>query len=182
VIVASTTAIEAIGGIDRKVCGYEVNLNATRPEFGYGYWTALSPGTFITDTSKASTLVTGLSYGLNTFLWTVVNGSCRDSVVVTITKRDTLDCLPRIELPTAFSPNFDGNNDYLIIKGLEEYPDNEIIIYNRWGQVVFSQKSYRNDWIGVNDNGDPLVDGTYFVIVKAKYISRIYNSYLDLRR
>ena len=182
VIVTSATAIEAIGGIDRKVCGQEVNLNATRPEFGYGYWTALSPGTLVSDTSKASTLVTGLSNGLNTFLWTVVNGSCRDSVVVTITKRDTLDCLPRIELPTAFSPNFDGNNDYLVIKGLEEYPDNEIIIYNRWGQVVFTQKSYRNDWIGINDNGEPLVDGTYFVIVKAKYISRIYNSYLDLRR
>jgi gliding motility-associated-like protein len=182
VIVTSTTAIQAIGGIDRKVCGDEVNLNATRPEFGFGYWTALSPGTLVADTSKASTLVTGLSYGLNTFLWTVVNGSCRDSVVVTITRRDTLDCLPRIELPTAFSPNADGNNDYLVIKGLEEYPDNEIIIYNRWGQVVFSQKSYRNDWIGVNDNGEPLVDGTYFVIVKAKYINRIFNSYLDLRR
>ncbi|MBK7966566.1 MAG: hypothetical protein IPK10_15695 [Bacteroidetes bacterium] len=66
--VASATEIAAIGGIDRKVCGNEVNLNATRPEFGYGYWTALSPGTVVTDTSKAFTNVTGLSYGPNTFL------------------------------------------------------------------------------------------------------------------
>jgi gliding motility-associated-like protein len=180
--VVSATEIAAIGGIDRKVCGNEVNLNATRPEFGYGYWTALSPGTVVTDTSKAFTKVTGLSYGPNTFLWTVVNGSCRDSVVVTIIRRDTLDCLPKIELPTAFSPNFDGNNDYLVIKGLEEYPDNEIIIYNRWGQVVFSSDNYRNDWYGLNENGEPLVDGTYFVIVKARYINRIFNSYIDLRR
>lgn len=182
VIVTSATEISAIGGIDRKVCGHEVNLNATRPEFGYGYWTALSPGTVITDTAKAFTKVTGLSYGPNTFLWTVVNGSCRDSVVVTITRRDTLDCLPRIELPTAFSPNFDGNNDYLVIKGLEEYPDNEIVIYNRWGQVVFTRNNYRNDWYGLNENGEPLVDGTYFLIVKARYINRVYNSYIDLRR
>jgi gliding motility-associated-like protein len=180
--VVSATEIAAIGGIDRKVCGDEVNLNATRPEFGYGYWTPLSPGTSITDSLKAFTLVTGLSYGPNTFLWTVVNGTCRDSVVVTITRRDTLDCLPRIQLPTAFSPNFDGNNDYLVIKGLEEYPDNEIVIYNRWGQVVFSQNNYRNDWYGINENGEPLVDGTYFVIVKARYINKIYNSYIDLRR
>ncbi len=137
---------------------------------------------FIADSSKAFTRVTDLNFGNNNFLWTVVNGSCRDSVVVTIFRRDSLECLPKIQLPTAFSPNFDGSNDYLLIKGLDEYPDNEIIIYNRWGQVVFSQKSYRNDWYGTDNDGYPLADGTYFVILKVNFINRIFNTYIDLRR
>ncbi|MBL7923634.1 MAG: gliding motility-associated C-terminal domain-containing protein, partial [Bacteroidia bacterium] len=182
ITVTSATQIDAIGGIDRKVCGDDVNLNATRPEFGYGYWTALSPGLLIADSLKAFTGVTGLSYGNNSFLWTVVNGTCRDSVVVNIFRRDTLDCLPRIEMPTAFSPNFDGSNDYLIIKGLEEYPDNEIMVYNRWGQVVYRQNNYRNDWYGLDEGGYPLADGTYFIIIRARYIDKVYNTYIDLRR
>ena len=182
ITITNSTSIEAIGGIDRKVCGSLINLNATRPEFGYGYWSGLTEGVIIADSLKAFTAVSDLSFGNNSFLWTVVNGTCRDSVVVNIFRRDTLDCLPRIELPTAFSPNSDGKNDYLVIKGLEEYPDNEIVIYNRWGQVVYSQNNYRNDWKGLNQDGQDLADGTYFVIVKARYINRVYNSYLDLRR
>jgi gliding motility-associated-like protein len=181
-VVTSATEIQAIGGIDRRVCGDNVNLNATRPEFGYGYWTSLTTGTEIADSTKAFTAVTGIAYGVNSFLWTVVNGTCRDSVVVNITRRDTLDCLPRVELPTAFSPNFDGSNDYLVIKGLDEYPDNEVLIYNRWGQLVYSTSGYRNDWYGLDRNGYPLADGTYFVIVKVNYINKVYNTYIDLRR
>ncbi|MBK7966567.1 MAG: hypothetical protein IPK10_15700 [Bacteroidetes bacterium] len=48
--------------------------------------------------------------------------------------------------------------------------------------MVFSRNNYRNDWYGLNESGEPLVDGTYFVIVKARYINRIFNSYIDLRR
>ena len=183
-IVSVTVAseIDAIGGIDRKICGSEASLNATRPEFGYGYWTALTPGISLEDSSKAFTAVEGLSYGNNSFLWTVVNGTCRDSVVVNIFRKDTLDCLAKIQLPTAFSPNFDGSNDYLIIKGLDDFPDNEIIIYNRWGQVVFSQNNYRNDWYGLDESGYPVSDGTYFVIVKVRFIDKVYNTYIDIRR
>ena len=43
-------------------------------------------------------------------------------------------------------------------------------------QIVFNQNNYRNDWYGLNNNGEPLLDGTYFVIVKARYINRIFNS------
>ncbi len=136
----------------------------------------------IDDTSRAFTRVIGLNFGNNTFLWTVVNGTCRDSAEVNIFRRDSLECLPKIQLPTAFSPNFDGSNDYLVIKGLEEYPDNEIVVYNRWGQNVYTQKSYRNDWYGTDNEGYPLADGTYFVIVKVNFINKVYNTYIDLRR
>lgn len=182
IVITVASEIDAICGTDRKVCSGEVNLNATRPQFGYGYWTTFNPGVSIEDSSKAYTAVSNLNFGDNIFMWTVVNGTCRDSAEVNIFRRDSLDCLPRVQLPTAFSPNFDGSNDYLIIKGLEEYPDNEIMIYNRWGQIVFKQSSYRNDWYGTDNEGYPLADGTYFVILKVKFIDKVFNSYIDLRR
>ncbi len=182
VVITNAEAIEAIAGNNRKICGSEVTLSATRPEFGYGYWIALNPDILLADSAKALSLASGLDYGANQFLWTVVNGTCRDSAYVTIFRKDTLDCLSKVQLPNAFSPNFDGFNDFLIVKGLEDYPDNTLEIYNRWGQLVFSKTGYMNDWYGLDAEGVPLPDGTYFMIVKVRYIDKVYNSYLDMRR
>ena len=66
---------------------------------------------------------------------------------------------------SGLSPNFDGINDYLTIEGLHLYPDNELIIFNRWGSEIFKQKRYDGKWAGTFD-GLPLPDGTYFYILK----------------
>ena len=52
--------------------------------------------------------------------------------------------------------------DILIIK---KYPNNELIIFNRWGKVVYSQKgygTYSRFYDGTNVNGETLPVGTYF--------------------
>lgn len=73
-----------------------------------------------------------------------------------------------IEFPTGFSPNDDGVNDYFIINNISKYPNNKLIIFNRWGDVVFEKASYSNDWngevnVGLSLTGDKkLVEGTYF--------------------
>jgi gliding motility-associated-like protein len=182
VVITKASAIEAIAGNNRRICGTEVTLNATRPEFGYGYWTALNPVVSLEDSSKAFSIAYGLDYGNNQFIWTVVNGTCRDSALVTIFRKDTLDCLDKIKLPTAFSPNFDGFNDFLVVKGLEDYPDNSIELYNRWGQLVYSKENYINDWYGLDPEGIPLPDGTYFLILKVRFINKVFNTYIDMRR
>src|SRR5690606_14077974 len=41
-----------------------------------------------------------------------------------------------------FSPNNDGANDYFVIDCIEQYPDNELRIYNRYGSLVYKKKSY----------------------------------------
>ena len=64
-----------------------------------------------------------------------------------------------------FSPNGDGENDTFFINGLELYPDNHLLVFNRWGNVVFETDSYTNDWGGVNLEGKALPDGTYYYIL-----------------
>ena len=182
VLVSVTTSIEAIAGINRKVCEGEINLNATRPQFGEGYWLTLSPGVIINDSSKAFTNVANLNYGNNYFQWTVVNGTCRDSASVNIYRKDSLECLAKIQLPNAFSPNSDGYNDYFIVKGIEDYIYNDFIVYNRWGIVVYEKSGYQNSWNGVGNDGNVLPDGTYFILLKIDAQEKVYKTYVDLRR
>ncbi|WP_046743393.1 T9SS C-terminal target domain-containing protein [Kordia zhangzhouensis] len=80
------------------------------------------------------------------------------------------DCL---EIPSGFSPNNDHINDVWEINCLENYNDNELIIFNRWGTVVYQTKNYANDWNGRSNqnlvllgNNERLPIGTYFYILK----------------
>lgn len=83
-------------------------------------------------------------------------------------------CPETVELiiPNAFSPNGDNHNEYWMIRGIEALPDNEIIIFNRWGNKVYEASPYLNNWNGTSDNGwgsDILPDGTYFYILKSNH-------------
>ncbi|WP_108245300.1 T9SS type B sorting domain-containing protein [Muricauda brasiliensis] len=70
-----------------------------------------------------------------------------------------------------FSPNGDGVNDYFKIDCLGRYPNNTLQVYNRWGNIVYQTKSYKNDWDGT-PNGramvqpeDQLPVGTYYYVL-----------------
>lgn len=73
-------------------------------------------------------------------------------------------------IPSAITPNGDGNNDNFIIpvleKDLEAFPNNELIIFNRWGDVVYQITPYANDWTGINNAGQRLPEGTYYYILR----------------
>ena len=74
-----------------------------------------------------------------------------------------------VPIPNAFSPNNDGTNDRLIIPNLVGcFPNNELVIFNRWGDEVFRQQNYdeENLWDGTwQKNGEDVPDGTYFYIL-----------------
>ncbi|MCB0478576.1 MAG: gliding motility-associated C-terminal domain-containing protein [Crocinitomicaceae bacterium] len=86
-----------------------------------------------------------------------------------------------LQIPTGITPNGDGKNDYLVIRGLEVYPNSHVTILNQWGNVVYENSDYQNDWGGTNKSGADLPDGTYFVILELENGEKL-NSYLDLRR
>ncbi len=70
-----------------------------------------------------------------------------------------------------FSPNGDGVNDYFKIDCLSRYPNNTLQVFNRWGNIVFQTKSYKNDWDGTSNGRaivqpeDQLPEGTYYYVL-----------------
>ncbi|MER3373326.1 MAG: gliding motility-associated C-terminal domain-containing protein [Allomuricauda sp.] len=84
---------------------------------------------------------------------------------------DRDDAFPTNEEPSlvpaqAFTPNGDGNNDAWIVPGIDNYPNNVVKVYNRWGHEVFATRSYRNDWEGFyKDRNEKLPAGSYMYII-----------------
>jgi gliding motility-associated-like protein len=79
-----------------------------------------------------------------------------------------------INLSQIVTPDGDGYNDSWQIENINELPDNEVIIYDRWGGQVFKTRAYHNDtnaWDGTR-SGNILPTGTYFYYLKVKYGDR----------
>lgn len=83
---------------------------------------------------------------------------------------------------TAMSPNEDGQNDYLYIENIQFFPDNKVVIFNRWGNLVYEKDGYSNDlpWHGTFGN-QALPDGTYYYIVEDG-TGKKYTGYLQINR
>ncbi|MBL7874001.1 MAG: gliding motility-associated C-terminal domain-containing protein [Cyclobacteriaceae bacterium] len=91
---------------------------------------------------------------------------------------------PDIEVFNGISPSIEGKNDFLKIKNIESYFDNEVTIFNRWGDRVFTITGYDNDtkvFRGESNNGNKLPAGTYFYSIMLKVGLPIKNGYLEIR-
>jgi gliding motility-associated-like protein len=64
------------------------------------------------------------------------------------------------------TPNGDGKNDIWNIDGIRAYPNNVVMIFDKWGDMVFEQTNYKNTWDGTGTNGASLPDGTYYYLIK----------------
>lgn len=74
------------------------------------------------------------------------------------------------DIPGIITPNDDGDNEYFIIDLLKFYPNNTLMIFNRWGNKIFSASPYLNDFNGVANEGILIGNGTvpngsYFYII-----------------
>jgi gliding motility-associated-like protein len=68
---------------------------------------------------------------------------------------------PTIVAPNVFTPNGDGSNDVFFLNA-SNASTIELVILNRWGNVVFEMKGINPGWNGKTVNGDPVSDGVYF--------------------
>ncbi|MGK6352492.1 gliding motility-associated C-terminal domain-containing protein [Parapedobacter sp. DT-150] len=94
------------------------------------------------------------------------------TVTITVTPRP-------LRIPNVFTPDGDGKNDVFEIEGIEGFDRIELTVVNRWGNEVFRNTDYRNDWGGGNLN-----EGTYYyqiVTYKGNEQQR-YNGWVLIKR
>ena len=77
--------------------------------------------------------------------------------------------LCELEFPNVFTPDGQGYNELFTIPGLQGYPNSQILVYDRWGTLVFSDDNFIGGWRGVSNTGGPLVDGTYYFKLSVLY-------------
>lgn len=65
-----------------------------------------------------------------------------------------------------FSPNGDGLNEVFFVEGISRFPENILVVFNRWGEEVLRRAPYANDWNGTGPGGKPLPDGNYFYVLE----------------
>ena len=88
-----------------------------------------------------------------------------------------------LEIPNGISPNGDGFNDFFSVRGLDNYPQNKLLVFNRWGNQVYEESNYKNSdpWYGTNMDGKDLAEGTYFVVMELTGADNL-KGYLEIRR
>jgi len=116
----------------------------------------------------------------DTFLYGICEGGICDTATVAI----TVNCFVNRTLMvyTGMSPNGDGINDSFLIEGIENYPDNSVSIFNRWGNMVFHQDGYKNEWKATWNDRQELPDGTYFYIINLGDGSKPMKGFMQVLR
>lgn len=88
------------------------------------------------------------------------SGQCITAASVELRVYDFVCGPPNLFLPNAFTPNGDGNNDVLYLRG-DNITRMHLAIYNRWGELVFETRDQNIGWDGTF-RGEP-VDPAVFV-------------------
>ncbi|KAA1242332.1 gliding motility-associated C-terminal domain-containing protein, partial [Aquimarina sp. RZ0] len=117
------------------------------------------------------------------------DGDGEDETITVITIED------EVVIYTGISPNGDNINDEFLIVGLQNFPDNTLRIYNRWGVEVFEEDGYMQEgverFVGISkgrvtvSEKEELPVGTYYYLleyVNASGINRSKAGYLYINR
>lgn len=90
-----------------------------------------------------------------------------------------------VNVYNAVSPNGDGKNEFLVLQYIESIsPKNQVSIYNRWGDEVFSISDYDNKtrvFKGLSTSGNKLPSGTYFYKIIFANDQKTISGFLSLR-
>ena len=102
-----------------------------------------------------------------------------DQAFVTITPIGDEGCMG----PSIITPNADGVNDQFVIPCINSglFVNNELVIYNEWGDEVHYAQPYDNTWSGTR-NGDPLPSGTYYYVFRPDELRDATKGFLIIQR
>lgn len=132
---------------DFLICpGEEITLNAETENASY-LWQdgSISPSLAITDAGAYSVSLT--------------IGDCVNQYNVTILEDN---CEALLEMSNAFTPNGDGKNDLFTPIRAINIVSMQTVIYNRWGENIYTTKNLNIEWNGNFPNGEPAPPSTYY--------------------
>jgi gliding motility-associated-like protein len=158
--VAQFTASPQSGEIPLNVIFTNLSTNANNYSWDFGN----NLGANAIDLSDQISLYN--SFGVYTVWLIASNGICSDSTSAIITATAN----PWLFVPNVFTPNEDGANETWMVqtKNMETI---ELIILNRWGNVMAIIEDLNGGWNGKTADGKDATDGTYFYKYKAKAIN-----------
>jgi gliding motility-associated-like protein len=142
------------------ISGETVQLNATVTGANTYLWTSVPADATLSSTSILNPTATPTA--TTTYTLTATNAAgcnATDDITVTV--------IPYcIKVKNAFSPNGDGINDNWQVYDQYDCLSKVIVtVFNRYGNRVYQNRDYRNNWNGTY-NGKPVPDGTYYAVVE----------------
>lgn len=163
---------DAYAGVDTVVSqGFSVQLQG---EGGESYF--WSPIEYLDHSNLSNPYATPLDTTVFRLEVTDENG-CQDydEVEVSVEFDNTL-------VPTnIMTPDGNGINDTWIVGNIETFGDANVIVFDRWGNIVFEKIGYQNDWEGT-DGTDILPDGTYYYTITFPDVSKNYSGAVTIIR
>ena len=150
-------------------------LSANTPINGTGTWSIISGAGAFNNPNSPTTQVNNLQFGPNILQWTISNVVCPDS------RSEITIIVNTLAIPNGFSPNGDGTNDAFIIPGLNLYSNVKLMVFNRWGNLVFESDDYQNDWRGDNNSGAALASDTYYYTLEVPAL-KTYSGFVIIKR
>ncbi|RKR04803.1 gliding motility-associated-like protein [Flavobacterium sp. 90] len=118
-------------------------------------------GVAVANATASTPIILNAGENIITTVVTAEDGITTETYTITIYKAVGPD---KVVANNILSPNGDGKNDFWEIKDILLYPNNTVTVYDRAGRIVYSKKSYANEWGGIFD-GSPLNNDTYYYLI-----------------
>lgn len=168
----TTTAIITIQDYTNMIMSSEDSINVCDESQSTGLlWTKIANGVpgytyFWEPLSLANndTLIfptSDLEDGQNIFFVTVTDGCGKSITSEPIQVYNQCKLAP----PNVLTANGDGINDLFVIENRGDYDRVSLTITNRWGNLIYENSDYQDDWNGVDKSGQMLTEGVYYYLI-----------------
>jgi gliding motility-associated-like protein len=151
--------------------GYSIQLNATG---GNNYF--WFPATGLTSSTIANPKANPMES--TQYILTVIdNNGCIGYDTINVSIVDDY----KIIANNIITPNGDGVNDVWKIENISTFSEAELMIFDRWGKIIYQVTGYDNTWGGTSGT-DILPDGTYYYVITFPTSSIVYKGSITLLR
>lgn len=157
--------------LDGTTLSPQYRFNNSSTNAGVNSW-SFGDGGVSVQTSPVHTYAQQGEYTVK--LVTTSNAGCIDSVIHKVEIKPVFT----IYIPNAFTPDGNNINDYFTAKG-DEITDFKMMIFDRWGEMIFQTTDMEKGWDGKANNGSKVAEqGVYVYKIMVKDFAEHPHSYL----